>query len=434
MRWDARCLLLISNQCGEKTLVSHMDLDKVLLLLSLREEDANLGDAMDIDGGSGYVGTQAFQNGIADEVSMDHATADLPSEINKTGNFDHFDDLNHDITDNREGEVQERLLVVSLLSPTLLGAQYAINKRNDRASRAFDDHNTSSDSILRENHKSTFSTASSSDLYCKPSYTVQEPDMEPSALHQNNNEFHGNGNGSQIGNDFNGMFRRQFLPYPIQVHHHHYYTPSNPGSSSSSLAVSEPENHLRQRQMHLATNDQFSSKSLEQAPQRPLVPYHDLPLPWDSRATPAEEHAYMLSSYLQLAVNSVVSAYAIHLVWTIVAAIRKDVSHKLSRHANNLLVEIALCERSYRMNNCQPGEIVPALEKMCAYWEQCMLQDPERGGNVSSLGAQTIGMVITSLIEPLSFKALSVFACVVFLVYVYNFAFGYVRARTYYGA
>lgn len=63
-----------------------------------------------------------------------------------------------------------------------------------------------------------------------------------------------------------------------------------------------------------------------------------------------------------------------------------------------------------------------------------MKQDPERGGNVSSLGAQTIGMVITSLIEPLSFKTLSVFASAVLLVYVYNFGFGYIRARTYYGA
>ncbi|KAF8001628.1 hypothetical protein HF325_004129 [Metschnikowia pulcherrima] len=178
------------------------------------------------------------------------------------------------------------------------------------------------------------------------------------------------------------------------------------------------QNSQRAHQMHLTSMGASSEM---------------LPSPWDSRAMPAERTPYVLSSYLQLLINVVLSGYFLHIVIAMVQAIRQDVAHKLKQEANNLLVEMALCERSYNENHCSPETIVPALEKMCAYWEKCMNQDPYQVGNRSLISAHTIGVILNSLIEPLSFKVLAVGAAATFVIFACNFAFGYIRAKTYYG-
>ncbi|KAF3987384.1 hypothetical protein FT663_04479 [Candidozyma haemuli var. vulneris] len=380
-----------------------MDLDKVLVSLSLRENlvhaHSDDDDAMDIDSDVEWTRSVPQTDRHASE-KVDSAEDQISIDMEKEEDVQP-EEYSSDTEDN-----SERSLVVSLFSPTRLGARFAINNRNERIEHEELEHISKSSSpapFIQENHKSTFSTARGSDLYYNPRYTVQEPeDNQPN--------------------------QRPFVPFPVQVHHHHYYN-----GMGDALAGTEPRVRYRSHG-HEVVGAQEPLQVQELPQPKESIVRSQLPLPWDATSSPAEERAYMLSSYLQLAINSVVSAYALHLVWSVVAAIRKDVAHKLSRHANNLLVEIASCERSYRENHCSPDEIVPALEKMCAYWEQCMLQDPDRGGNVSSLGAQTIGMVITSLVEPLSLKTLAVFACAILLVYVYNFGFGYVRARTYYGS
>lgn len=194
---------------------------------------------------------------------------------------------------------------------------------------------------------------------------------------------------------------------------HGYATITNGGGSVSNIPAAHGE------------TGEFGKTS----PSTALI----LPSPWDTRSAPAEKTPYLLSSYLQLATNIALSVYVGHLIVTIVRTIKQDVAYKLDMHANNILVEIALCERSYLENNCHPDTIVPALEKMCGYWEKCMNQDPFRGGNKSLVSAQTIAMIINLLVEPLSFKVLLVFAVAATLVFAGNFAFGYVRAKTYYG-
>lgn len=385
-----------------------MELDEVLVQLSLREGqpssnhrnfdypvdkhnpldyDVDMEDAMDIDSIE-FEDIEDIEEPVIPEP--EEPPEWIPEEPPKPPVYE----LEEEEPEKPAGEeVLERLLV-RLLSPTNLGAQFALNQHNKESDDEPEPLPTPSENRFYpvQRHQSSF--ASGTNLFQR----VKEPEQEETQQKQQQHP--------------------RFVPFPVQVHHHYYYFngreyggPAPRERNSTSEPVEVPSVQLLEAR----------NKSTQ------------LPLPWDASSTPAEERAYLLSLYLQLAVNLVVLAYALHLVWTVVGAIRKDVTHKLSRHANNLLVEIALCERSYRENHCSPDEIVPALEQMCAYWEQCMLQDPARGGNVSSLGAQTIGMVLTSLVEPLSFKALAVFAAAVFLVYVYNFGFGYVRARTYWG-
>lgn len=158
-----------------------------------------------------------------------------------------------------------------------------------------------------------------------------------------------------------------------------------------------------------------------------------LPSPWDPRAVPAERLPYVFLSYLQLLTNTLLSAYALHILVAMVQAIRNDVSLKMALEANSLLVEIALCRRAYEENNCDPSERVPALEAMCDNWGKCMSQDPDSIGNRSLIGAHTLGVILNSLVEPLGLKVLGVFAFFIFVIFACNFAFGYFRARAYYG-
>lgn len=214
----------------------------------------------------------------------------------------------------------------------------------------------------------------------------------------------------------------QYRQMPLQIHHHHYYA---------------PQETLRHRDLQVDKVRERRSLSTQSHQVIQTVPRQDLPvalpLPWDARSVPTERNSYVLSSYLQFLLNGILSAYAVHLVISMVQTVRQDVAHRMEVETANILVEIASCERSYRENNCSPETIVPALEKMCAYWEKCLQQDPTRGGNRLLVGAHTIAVLVNSLVEPLSFKVLAVAAFMLVLAFGCNFAFGYIRAVTYYG-
>lgn len=249
------------------------------------------------------------------------------------------------------------------------------------------------------------------------------------------------------------------------VHHHHYYPNSkqseltttysneagiligrSKGSSYFPKNENENENDSILSKRHLSYNsftkrNNHSGLALSQKPKADellescsngaMHPY--LPSPWDARATPAERIPYVLLSYLQLLTNTLLSAFALQMLVSMVQAVRNDVSHKMAIETNNLLVEIALCQRSYRENHCDPAERVPALEKMCDYWDKCMRKNPIQIGNRSLIGAHTLGVILNSLVEPLGLKFLGIGAFFVILLFTCNFGFGYVRARAYYG-
>ncbi|CUM64330.1 uncharacterized protein PRCAT00001931001 [Priceomyces carsonii] len=213
---------------------------------------------------------------------------------------------------------------------------------------------------------------------------------------------------------------------PIQVHHHHYYYQNSPSATNTP-------NNIRIG-FNTSGNISPSQKNgLEYMLDEDSNAYLTLPPPWQKNSAPHERIPYLLSSYLQVLVNLIVSCYAFYLLYTIVSAIRRDINHKLSQHTSSTLVEIASCRRSYMENNCSPDEIVPALEKPCKYWLKCMNQDPHNGGNTSLISAETLGMIVNSLVEPLGLKFFLVLFGFIFLIFTCNFTFGFIRAKSYYG-
>ena len=62
-----------------------------------------------------------------------------------------------------------------------------------------------------------------------------------------------------------------------------------------------------------------------------------------------------------------------------------------------------------------------------------MKQDPYKLSNVFIMSAEIIGMIINSLIEPLSLKFYLFMLAFILIIFACNFTFGYIRAKAYYG-
>lgn len=233
----------------------------------------------------------------------------------------------------------------------------------------------------------------------------------------------------------------------IEVHHHYYGAgPSTGPGSSSGLAsdiaglavasragpgtsagpISTVASPVDQNFQPVALAPRPPFPPVGAAPGASLAPV--LPFPWRIHPLP-----YLITTYLQLVANAGALLFGVHLLWKFVQVIKSDIAHKLTMHSSSILVDIDTCRRQYIDNNCFPDEIVPALEKQCSIWLKCMKQDPYGGGNKSLVSAETIGMILNSLIEPLGLKFWLVITGLVAVMLLSNFSFGYLRAKTYYG-
>ncbi|CCE82643.1 Piso0_002377 [Millerozyma farinosa CBS 7064] len=237
--------------------------------------------------------------------------------------------------------------------------------------------------------------------------------------------------GNVSGLPFSNFFHPPGVSHPqtFQVHHHHYYNSAPPVRESYNTLPGESPEESKE---HIGADRLALTRQAAR-----FVDEHgdvSLPLPWTSSSTPSDKIPYMISSYLQLAANITAFCYVAFLVLSGVQTVRQDIKHKLSQQVANTLIEMESCKRSYIENNCSPDTIVPILEKPCAYWLKCMSQDPySGGGRKSSISAETLGMIVNSLIEPLSLKFFLALFSIVLVIFACNFSFGFLRAKAYYG-
>lgn len=214
----------------------------------------------------------------------------------------------------------------------------------------------------------------------------------------------------------------QHTPTSVQVHHHHYYYSPNKEHNLSNVAGNSFSQFDNTN--YMSPINQLHSRFIEEI---------KLPPPWKQESSPKEKYSYIISTYLQLIINTTITVYGIYLIYNIIKTIRADIDFKLLQQSRDLLVEISTCKKNYLDNNCSPDLIVPALEKPCEYWSKCMNQDPKDFGNKSTISAETLGLIINSLIEPLGFKFFLIFFTSVTIIFLFNFTFGFIRAKSYYG-
>jgi hypothetical protein len=129
----------------------------------------------------------------------------------------------------------------------------------------------------------------------------------------------------------------------------------------------------------------------------------------------------VLSFYLQLTVNMFLGSLFIYIVYSAWAGVMTDVEIESSKHASEVMVEIASCALEYNRNRCRPEEVVPAMEKACGVWETCMNRDPKKVAR-ASVTAKTFAMIFNSFVEEFSYKSMVCCALGLFAWAYFNMA------------
>lgn len=138
---------------------------------------------------------------------------------------------------------------------------------------------------------------------------------------------------------------------------------------------------------------------------------------------------YMIMGYLQLFFNLFIVAIVIYLVIQFIRTVQRDVDIKVEEYLVEIMSEITQCSKQYIENRCTPDQRVPAMEKACVQWENCMNRDPAVVGR-AKVSAETFAEIINSFIEPISMKTMVFFTIIVFgFLFLSNYAFGYARSK-----
>lgn len=132
----------------------------------------------------------------------------------------------------------------------------------------------------------------------------------------------------------------------------------------------------------------------------------------------------VITGYVQAAFNVAVLLSILYGLYWFSCAIQQDVELKTEMYKRDVLSEIQTCAREYEANRCDPRERVPALQKGCEAWKNCMQRDPQVVAR-AKISAHTIAEILNSFIEPISYKTMLFFCLVLITVIVgSNVGFG----------
>ncbi|KAI5954611.1 hypothetical protein KGF54_002387 [Candida jiufengensis] len=304
--------------------------------------------------------------------------------------------------------------ILALISPTMLGAKLAVHKPKLLM--------PPSPSSPQQKRKSSidyeFDTSSFQPIQNNSSF-------QNSTITKRNNTTFQNSPGLNV---FLSPTNRSETTIPQTIHHHHYYGNSNRDHYLEELRLQQQQQQLINKQLEYEDHH----KRLELYKSQNFV---SLPAPWQQNIHPIEKIPYIISSYLQLFINFIISLYFIYLIYYIATTIKSDINHKLTIQKQNIQLQIESCRKLFIENQCDNPDFynLPLLNKKCQYYEKCMSQNPNSIGNISAINAQILGMILNSLIEPLGFKFFLFTLWCGIVIFGCNFLFGYIRAKTYYG-
>ncbi|MCJ1281207.1 hypothetical protein MMC26_000525 [Xylographa opegraphella] len=132
---------------------------------------------------------------------------------------------------------------------------------------------------------------------------------------------------------------------------------------------------------------------------------------------------FQLLTYAQLLFNMFILFLVAWIIWTFYLVIRQDLNMKAEHEILMAMSEVTLCSSHFHNNKCDMGNRVPAMESLCHDWAHCMARDPGAIGR-AKIGANAFGEIYSSLIDPISNKALVLTLTVITLVWVIpNIAF-----------
>jgi len=97
-----------------------------------------------------------------------------------------------------------------------------------------------------------------------------------------------------------------------------------------------------------------------------------------------------------------------------IGAIRDDVYKKQQAEVQHEMLKIEQCAKDYRINGCDPGTRLPALENYCQEKEKCLNTDPVKAVHSTTMTASIFAHILNELIEPLGFKTIIVLLLTLF--------------------
>jgi hypothetical protein len=145
------------------------------------------------------------------------------------------------------------------------------------------------------------------------------------------------------------------------------------------------------------------------------------------RSTSWERHAALpaiITGYVQALFNLIVVCCVLAALYWFATAIQQDIDLRAEGFRREVMSEIQTCAREYTANRCDPADRIPAMQKTCEVWKNCMQQDPfavARG----KISAHTLAEIINSFVEPISYKTM-IFVCLVLVTVIVgsNVGFG----------
>lgn len=82
-----------------------------------------------------------------------------------------------------------------------------------------------------------------------------------------------------------------------------------------------------------------------------------------------------------------------------------DIQARLASLGSELRAEILQCAKAYVDNRCEPEMRIPAMERRCAGWEECMGREVVVVGKTRVV-AETLAEVVNGFVDVISFKTM----------------------------
>ena len=112
-----------------------------------------------------------------------------------------------------------------------------------------------------------------------------------------------------------------------------------------------------------------------------------------------------LLKYGQLLFNIFILFLVAWIIWSFYHDIKGDLNKMVDQKARAILSKVAQCSAEFHKNQCGMENRVPALIPLCENWARCMDTAPDTIAR-AKIGAKIFGEIYSSLIDPISTKAL----------------------------
>ncbi|GAA6024057.1 hypothetical protein JCM11491_001617 [Sporobolomyces phaffii] len=114
---------------------------------------------------------------------------------------------------------------------------------------------------------------------------------------------------------------------------------------------------------------------------------------------------YVLLGYLQFGSLTLFALLVLSLLVLFLYTLYTDIQSRLASLTVELRSEMLQCARAYVDNRCEPATRIPAMERRCSEWEECMNRDVVVVGKTRVV-AETLAEIVNGFVDVISFKTM----------------------------